>query len=363
MKTIMIVDDDVINLKLLTEMLQTAGYDVRAFDSPLKALKSALNDPPDMIILDILMPELNGIELCRILKQNPNLSETPILFITAIEDVNNKIKAFSVGASDYITKPYHIQEVLARIKTHLALKEANLQLKKYNFELLKLVEEKAKEIFESQLSTIVAISKLVEYRNVETGQHIERVQTFCKLLASSLKNNSYYKSLIDDEFISTIYWASALHDIGKIGIPDDILLKPRSLTPAEKEIMKQHTLIGARALEEVRKKYPKNNFINMGIEIARWHHERWDGKGYPDGLIGEEIPLSARIMALVDMYDALRANRPYKPPFGHEESVELIKMEEGHALDPIIVENFLSIEEKFSQVWEEFNRTYTFLTT
>ncbi|RLA86386.1 MAG: two-component system response regulator [Deltaproteobacteria bacterium] len=350
--TIMVVDDDRGSLRVLSEILKAAGYDVMAFDSGINALKAIFKSPPDLIILDIVMPGIDGLELCRMLKENPEFSDIPVLFISGVDDVDNKLRAFSVGGADYITKPFHLREIQARVKTHLQLRAAHLELKQYNRELQRMVEEKVKEILESQLSTIVAISKLVEYHDIETGQHIERVQMFCKILALSLKDFSPHGLSVDDEFVETIYWAAALHDIGKVGIPDNILLKPNRLTPSEKEIMKSHTIIGARALEEVQRKYPRNKFLNMGIEIARWHHERWDGKGYPDGLSGEEIPLSARIMALADMYDALRAKRPYKPAFGHAETVEAIKAEEGHALDPTIVEAFLKVEESFSQIWE-----------
>lgn len=337
---------------MLSEILKAAGYDVMAFDSGINALKAIFKSPPDLIILDIVMPGIDGLELCRMLKENPEFSDIPVLFISGVDDVDNKLRAFSVGGADYITKPFHLREIQARVKTHLQLRAAHLELKQYNRELQRMVEEKVKEILESQLSTIVAISKLVEYHDIETGQHIERVQMFCKILALSLKDFSPHGLSVDDEFVETIYWAAALHDIGKVGIPDNILLKPNRLTPSEKEIMKSHTIIGARALEEVQRKYPRNKFLNMGIEIARWHHERWDGKGYPDGLSGEEIPLSARIMALADMYDALRAKRPYKPAFGHAETIEAIKAEEGKALDPTIVEAFLKVEESFSQIWE-----------
>lgn len=354
----MVVDDDRGSLRVLSEILKAAGYDVIAFDSGINALKAIFKSPPDLIILDIVMPGIDGLELCRMLKENPEFSDIPVLFISGVDDVDNKLRAFSVGGADYITKPFHLREVQARVKTHLQLRAAHLELKQYNRELERMVEEKVREILQSQLSTIVAISKLVEYRDIETGQHIERVQMFCKVLALSLKDFSSRGLSVDDEFADTIYWAAALHDIGKVGIPDNILLKPNCLTPSEREIMKSHTIIGARALEEVRQKYPRNKFLNMGIEIARWHHERWDGKGYPDGLSGEEIPLSARIMALADMYDALRSKRPYKPAFGHVETVETIKAEKGKALDPTIVEAFLKVEESFSQIWE--NLTYSF---
>ncbi|MDA3897039.1 MAG: HD domain-containing protein [Desulfobacteraceae bacterium] len=213
--------------------------------------------------------------------------------------------------------------------------------------------EKVREISESQLTTIRALTKLAESRDDETGHHIERTQAFCKLLAEKIRENSRYSASIDDTYINNLYHASPLHDIGKVGILDNILLKPGKLTPEEFDIMKTHTVIGANTLQTARSKYPKNSFINMGIAITRSHHEKWNGSGYPDGLSGEDIPLCARIMAVSDVYDALRSKRPYKPAFSHEKSCEIIMEGSGWHFDPAVINAFHAVKTQFAEIREQ----------
>ncbi|MDX9789055.1 MAG: two-component system response regulator [Desulfobacterales bacterium] len=347
--TIMLVDDTPANLHLLENMLQSRGYKIVEFPNGEMALRAIAKNPPDLILLDILMPEMDGFEVCRRLKADEKLKDIPVLFISAMDDTINKVKAFSQGGVDYVTKPFQEEEILARLTTHLSLRWAQQELKKQNLYLEDLVREKVKEISDSQLSTILAISKLAEYRDDETGQHIERTRIFCKILAQELQKNKRYAKIITDMFIENIFHASPLHDIGKVGIPDHILLKPGKLTPEEFDIMKTHTTIGAKTLQNVRDRYPQNAFINMGIDIARSHHEKWDGTGYPDGLAGEEIPLSGRILAIADVYDALRSKRPYKNPVSHEKSCALIREGTGKHFDPAVVGAFLSIESEFCE--------------
>lgn len=348
--TIMLVDDTPANLDLLTEMLQGQGYRVQAFPGGPMALKAAALNPPDLILLDIMMPEMDGFEVCRRLKADDALKEIPVIFISALDDVANKVRAFSQGGVDYVSKPFHQEEVLARVTTHLSLRRMRQKLEQHNLHLQDLVREKVKEISDSQLATLLAISKLAEYRDDETGRHIERTRTFCKVLAERLRDNPRYAETITEGFIEDIYHAAPLHDIGKVGIRDDILLKPGRLTPEEFEIMKTHTVIGARTLETVRRKYPGNAFVNMGIDLTRSHHEKWDGTGYPDRLSGEAIPLSARIMALADVYDALRSRRPYKKPFSHEESLRIILEGAESHFDPNVVNAFKPLEGQFAEI-------------
>ncbi|MEG6615449.1 HD domain-containing phosphohydrolase [Peptococcaceae bacterium 1198_IL3148] len=215
---------------------------------------------------------------------------------------------------------------------------------------------KDKEIAETQLATIYSLVKLSESRDDETGAHIERVALFCKLLASELRNLPQYQDYINDDYVDNIFKASPLHDIGKVGIPDSILLKPGKLSTEEFEIMKTHTVIGANTLLEVKKKYPDNKFLELGISITRFHHERWDGSGYPDGLSGQDIPLSARIMAIVDVYDALRSKRVYKEAHSHEESMKIIKQGEGSHFDPEILQVFVQNEARFNAIYEQLNK-------
>lgn len=352
--TIMVVDDTPANLKLLQDMLQASDYRVLAFPNGMMALTAAASKPPDLILLDITMPEMNGFEVCERLKADETLKDIPVLFISALSETTDKVKAFSAGGVDYVTKPFQYGEVHARVETHLRLRRMQLELEKHNLHLEDLVKQKVREISDSQLATILAVSKLAECRDDETGHHIERTQTFCKVLAEKLRDNLRYAGSINDVYVENIYHAAPLHDIGKVGISDNILLKPGKLTPEEFEIMKTHTLIGAKALQTVRSKYPKNGFLNMGIAIARSHHERWDGSGHPDGLAGEDIPLAGRIMALADVYDALRSKRPYKEPISHEEACRVILEGDGRTkpdhFDPQVLEAFEAVEAEFAEI-------------
>jgi putative two-component system response regulator len=293
---------------------------------------------------------MNGFEVCERLKADEVLKDIPVLFISALSETADKVKAFSVGAVDYVTKPFQFEEVHARVETHLRLRRLQVELERHNLHLEELVTEKVREISDSQLATIHAVSKLAESRDDDTGHHIERTQTFSKVLAETLRKNPRYAGSINDTFVENIYHASPLHDIGKVGIFDNILLKPGKLTAEEFEIMKTHAMIGANTLQSVRNKYPKNAFINMGIDIARSHHEKWDGSGYPGGLTGEDIPLSARIMAVSDVYDALRSKRPYKPAFTHEKSCEIIMEGAGRHFDPAVIEAFTAVEAEFAEI-------------
>ena len=350
--SILAVDDIPANLTLLQEMLQAKGYRVLTSPNGKTALIAAAKSRPALILLDINMPEMNGFEVCERLKADEALKEIPVLFISALSETADKIKAFSVGGVDYVTKPFQFEEVHARVKTHLRLQSLQLELKKHNLHLEELVTEKVREISNSQLATIHAVSKLAESRDDDTGHHIERTQTFSNILAEKMQENPRYAGCINVTFVENIYNASPLHDIGKVGISDNILLKPGKLTPEEFEVMKTHAMIGANTLIATRNKYPKNAFVNMGIAIARSHHEKWDSSGYPDGLVGEDIPLSARIMAVSDVYDALRSKRPYKPAFTHEKSCEIIMEGTGRHFDPAVIHAFTAVEAEFADIRE-----------
>jgi putative two-component system response regulator len=354
-KTIMVVDDTPDNLKLLQEMLRTKGYRVLVFPNGKMALNAAAKSPPDLILLDINMPEMNGFEVCERLKADETLRDIPVLFISALAEAADKVKAFAVGGVDYVTKPFQFEEVQARVETHLRLRGLQHELEKHNLHLATLVKEKVAEISDSQQSTIIALAKLAESRDENTGDHVERTRIFCRLVADKMRENPRYKYSIDETFVENIYQASALHDIGKVGIPDNILLKPGKLTPDEFEIMKTHTTIGADTLETAHYKYSKNSFLNMGISIARSHHEWWNGSGYPDGLAGEDIPLSARIMAIADVYDALRSKRPYKEAFSHSQSCGIIIESSGKQFDTEVIDTFKILESKFAEIHDRMD--------
>jgi putative two-component system response regulator len=361
---ILIVDDMHANLKLLVEMLKERGYTPRPARSGKLALQAASSNPPDLILLDITMPDMNGYEVCAQLKANKQLRDIPVIFLSALNETIDKVRAFQVGGVDFITKPFQIEEVEVRLKTHLKLRQTQQDLQKmlieqvdaheklyrYQQQLEEMVKDQVQEIAASQMATIFALAKLAESRDDDTGQHLERVQKLCLLLATRLAERSPYKPLMNSSIIDVIYHASALHDIGKVGISDLILLKPERLTEDEFEVMKTHASLGAQTLKAVLQTYQGNSFLSTGIDIARSHHERWDGTGYPDGLAGEQIPLSARIMAIADVYDALRTKRCYKDSFSHAQSVEIIRAGAGTQFDPIVVKVFLEIEHEFEAV-------------
>jgi len=352
---ILIVDDQAANLQVLVEILKPEGHKVRPVPNGRLAIGAAENDPPDIILLDIVMPEMDGYEVCRRLKERADLAEVPVIFISALDDTAAKVKGFLAGGVDYITKPFQPEEVVMRVDTHLRLRRMKHELERYNRQLEELVREKVREISDSQLATILAMSKLAENRDDATGQHIDRTQLFCRILAEELRSNPQCGCEVSQTFIDDIFHASPLHDIGKVGIPDNILLKPGKLTEEEFEIMKTHVLIGAETLQTVRDRYPGNAFINMGIDLARAHHERWDGNGYTGRLAGEAIPLSARIMAVADVYDALRSIRPYKKAFSHEKSSAIILEGAGKQFDPVVVEAFKVREGEIAEMYRQMN--------
>lgn len=350
-KQIMIIDDTPENLQVLSALLRRKGYAVAAFPQGKMALMAAARKPPDMILLDINMPQMNGFEVCAAFKSNHDLKDIPIIFISALDDTQNKVTALNCGGVDYITKPFQMEEVYARVNTHLQLRDAQVVLRQFNEQLKAQVAQQIEEINKSQLAMIFALAKLSHTRDDDTGLHLERVQHLCKALSTALSRTTDFSDAVTPDFITTIYHSSPLHDLGKVGIVDAILLKPGRLTEEEFEIMKTHTTIGAATLESVYKQYPNNAFIKMGIDIAKFHHEKWDGSGYPTGLCKEAIPLSARIMAIVDVYEALRSRRPYKEPFSHEKSRDIVLDGREKNFDPRIVEVFISIEKDFDEYY------------
>lgn len=352
----MLVDDSRVNLHLLELMLSKQRYAVRSFQQGAAALDWAAGNPSDLILLDVIMPVMDGFELCARIKADERLKDIPVIFISAMNDLKTKVKAFGAGAVDYITKPFEMEELHTRVRTHLQTRTMQVRLTRPNQELERLVEQKVREISDSQLATILPLAELAESRDDETGNHLERVQILCAVLAEHLSGTQAYRHLIDRTFITDIYHASPLHDIGKVGIPDRILLKPGRLDPDEFGIMKTHSVIGADTLEAVRLKYRGNAFIDMGISIARWHHERWDGRGYPDGLAGEKIPLSARIMAAADVYDALRTERCYQKALPHERALEIIREGRGTQFAPNIVDAVLALGERLREIFDNPSR-------
>jgi putative two-component system response regulator len=353
--TVMVVDDNPANLKLMEGMLRSAGYEVRSFPRGQMALAAASQNLPDLILLDINMPEMTGYEVCKRLKGNPRLCEIPVIFLSAMNAQEDRLLAFRSGGVDYVSKPFHFEEVQARVDTHVRLRHLQRVIETDNSRLQELVQAQVKQIADAQTETLFAIAKLAETRDDETGKHVERVQTFCRLLAGVIGERPEYKTTVDIAWIKNLIQASPLHDIGKVAIPDRILLKPGPLNPEELAIMKTHALLGSQTLKTVHDKFPDNDFIAMGIELARSHHEWWDGSGYPDGLTGEEIPLCARILAVADCYDALRSRRPYKAAIAHGEACAMVFRDSGKHFDPIVTAAFGEVLDTFEDVWKRLD--------
>lgn len=358
--TILIVDDQEHNRLILHDQITALGHKTLLAENGLSALAQVAKHPPDLILLDIMMPEMDGFEMLERLKADSSTRHIPVVIITAVDELESVARCVGMGADDYISKPFNPTLLNARIdacldkkRLHDQEKQYRRNLEEYNLHLEERVREKVKELTQAHLGTIFATSKLAESRDPETGEHLERMREYCKVLAGQLRS-SKYSPLVDQQFVDDLYAASPLHDIGKVGIPDAILQKPGALTDEEFDIMKTHSTIGADTLRKVGEAFPGNSFVAMGIEIAQSHHERWDGSGYPQGLAGEEIPISARILGLADVYDALRSKRVYKDAFSHEKSREIIIEERGKHFDPEIVDAFLPSEETLQDIRERF---------
>jgi len=349
--SILIVDDAVANLELLSELLGGRGYEPRPVLSGELALMAARADPPDLVLLDVDMPGMDGYEVCRRLKADARLKDIPVIFVSAIfTRAADKVKALSLGAVDYVTKPFQAEEVYARVETHLRLRSLQVEVERHSRDLEDLVQEKVEEIVSAQTATIFALAKLAEYRDDDTGRHLERVAAYCRILAGEMRRVPKYAAVFSEQYIDNLSRAAPLHDIGKVAIPDAILLKPGKLSAEEFEEMKRHTTLGADTLRSVQAEYPGNAFLRMGIEIAESHHERWDGSGYQQGLAGEAIPLAARIVAVADVYDAVRSKRSYKPARPHSDATEIIREARGTQFDPAVVDAFAARADEFEAV-------------
>lgn len=350
---VLIVDDTETNVDILVDILENK-YELSVAMDGVSAIECVKLEKPDLILLDIMMPELDGYEVCKRLKKNEDTEDIPIIFLTAITDIDSKAKAFEVGAVDYITKPFEGVEVQARVKTHLSLKLAQIELLSQNEILEKRVKERTNEIQRTHEAMIDAFATLAEYRDPETGGHIKRTKNYVKAMAQKLSTFEKYKDILTSEVIEKYYNSAPLHDIGKIGIRDEILLKPGRLNGEEFDEMKKHTTLGLKVLEEASQNLKEKSFLKYAMEFSRYHHERWDGKGYPEGLSKSDIPLAARIMAIADVYDALISKRVYKPAFSHEEAVEMIKQGTNTQFDPFLVDVFLDISNQFYNISQKY---------
>jgi putative two-component system response regulator len=349
--TILVVDDTPDNLTLMAALLKD-DYRVKVAHNGERALRLAQgSDPPALVLLDIMMPGMDGYEVCRRLKADPVTESIPIIFLTARSEAEDETRGLSMGAVDYIVKPISPPVVMARIRTQLMLKSASDFLRGKSDLLESEVARRTAEIQDLQDAMVLSMASLAETRDNETGNHLRRTQHYVKRLAQQLRLNPRFAEELDDRCIDLLFKSAPLHDIGKVGIPDSILLKPSRLDPAEFEIMKTHTTLGRDAIAHAEQALGHEvPFLRFAKEIALSHQEKWDGSGYPEALVGEAIPLSARLMALADVYDALISKRVYKPAFSHEESVRMILQGSGTHFDPDVAQAFEAVQEDFRQI-------------
>ncbi len=340
---ILIVDDEIRNRVLLESLLKPEGYEIENARNGEETLDSVARRKPDLILLDVMMPGMNGFEVAGKLKLNPDTKAIPIIMVSSLDDRSSRLTAFNMGAEEFLTKPVDRAELWVRVRNLLRLKEYSDFLANHARILEQRVNERSAQLTASYRDTIATLNRASSYRDDETGAHVQRISYYCMELAKTLG--------LGPEFCDCIQYASPMHDVGKIAIPDRILLKRGPLDSGEWEIMKTHPALGAKMLEG-----GDSPYLKMGREIALSHHERWDGSGYPSGLVGEEAPLAARVMCIADVYDALRSPRPFKGSIEHKTSVAIITKGDGRTVpdhfDPRVLSAFEACHTQLREIYE-----------
>jgi putative two-component system response regulator len=350
---ILIVDDSKTDVALIGGIL--SDYELlRAYDG-VEAVETLERNPSvDIMILDINMPRMNGFEVLEHLKGRPEYQNIAVLFLTNDDEIDNEMRGLDLGAVDYIRKPLNIRSLRKRVELHIKLKNARDALEQQNSILERKVQERTRESVLTRDVTIHALVSLLEVRNIESSNHTKRTQLMMRALCSHLRTQPPFGSILTESYITELFDTTPLHDIGKVGIPDHILLKPGKLTPEEFEIMKKHTTYGVEALRCMGRESDSLSFIRTAAEIAGTHHEKFDGSGYPLGLKGKDIPLPGRLMAIIDVYDALVNKRVYKPAFLHEDAMEMLAAERGRHFDPEIMDAFFQIGSEVKGIADSF---------
>ena len=352
MAKIVVIGDKEVDLKFLKIILLNQGHEVFTNYCYEKAEEEIDEIRPDIVIIDVENDDTRGFELCQSIRKQKRFHHIPVILYCDLNDGDTAVTGFECGATDYISKPLDENEVKIRIDNRLDVIKTHLKAQAKNQAFTKEMETVVKSVNYPQMDTILALAELSQSRDDNTGKHLERMQKYTYVLAKEMQKNPKFASVLTDKFVAELTAAAPLHDIGKVGIPDKVLLKSGKLTPEEYEIIKTHTLIGDETLDNVVNTFGKSSFIDIGKKIARFHHERPDGTGYPDKLT--DIPLEAAIMAIADVYDALRTKKPYKPAISHEKAIEIIKEGKGTQFLSETVDAFLNVEKTFSYIWLEY---------
>ena len=359
-KTIFLVDDDITNLTMGDNVL-SEFYNVFTLNSAALLFRMLGRHTPDLILLDVEMPEMNGYETIKRLKEKMETNRIPVIFLTSKSDGESELEGLSLGAIDYIIKPFSPPLLLKRIEVHLLVESQKTELINFNNNLQGMVEAKTKTVVELQNAILKTMVELVECRDDITGGHIERTQSYLGVLLNELLERGLYKEETSCWDIDLVLQSTQLHDVGKIAIEDYILQKPGKLTEQEFARIKEHVFFGEKVIEKIKMSTTEHTFLEYAKVFAGAHHENWNGTGYPRGLKGEEIPLLGRMMAIVDVYDALVSDRPYKKALAHEEAVKIIMESSGTRFDPDVVEIFLGVSDKFDQI-ERLNKSKPMVT-
>jgi putative two-component system response regulator len=352
--TVLVVDDTPANLALLASLLR-ADYTVKVVNHGAKAITAVRDDPPDLILLDIVMPDINGYEVCRKLKADSITSKIPVIFLTSNTETHSEQLGMELGAADYITRPINPPILLSRVRAHLNLAASGKNLQVSNEYLEYEVLKRTQELVALQDVTILALASLAETRDADTGNHLHRTQHYLRAMGNELRTHVRFAEFLSPAIIDILFKCAPLHDIGKVGIPDRILLKPGRYEPHEYEIMKTHPALGLAAIENAQRSAKQSiEFLEIAKELVYSHHEKWDGTGYPQGIAGDAIPIPARLMALADVYDALISRRVYKEGMSHEQATQIIVAGRGQHFDPDVVDAFLALSEEFQAIAQRF---------